>query len=100
MPEADMAAGGGGGAGTAEVSQMSEDDLVTGIEQTRADLARTIDEITDRLSPANAARRAVDQARERVAQIDPVMAGGAVVVVAGVTVLYLLARGRRRRRGR
>jgi hypothetical protein len=75
----------------------SEDTLVASIEQTRTELARTIDEITDRLNPANAARRTVDQVKERVTQVDPVMAGGAVVVLASAAVIYLLVRGRRRR---
>ena len=76
--------------------QVSQDVLVADIERTRENLARTIDAISDRLSPANAARRAADRARERVAAIDPVMAGGAVVVVAGVAVAWLLLRRRKR----
>jgi hypothetical protein len=72
--------------------QLSQDELVSDIERTRENLARTIDAISDRLSPANAARRVADRARERVAAIDPVMAGGAAVVVAGVAVAWLLLR--------
>ena len=34
--------------------------LVGEIERTRADLARTIDEITDRVTPANVVRRTTD----------------------------------------
>jgi uncharacterized protein DUF3618 len=76
--------------------QVSQDVLVADIERTRENLARTIDEISDRLSPANAARRTVERVRERVAAVDPVMAGGAVVVVAGVTVAWLLLRRRKK----
>jgi hypothetical protein len=76
--------------------QVSQDVLVADIERTRDNLARTIDEISDRLSPANAARRTVERVRERVAAVDPVMAGGAVVVVAGVTVAWLLLRRRKK----
>jgi hypothetical protein len=76
--------------------QVSQDVLVADIERTRENLARTIDAISDRLSPANAARRVADRARERVAAIDPVMAGGAAVVVAGVAVAWLLLRRRKR----
>jgi hypothetical protein len=76
--------------------QVSQDVLVADIERTRENLARTIDAISDRLSPANAARRAADKARERVAAIDPVVAGGAVVVAAGVAVAWLLLRRRKR----
>jgi Protein of unknown function (DUF3618) len=76
--------------------QVSQEVLVADIERTRENLARTIDAISDRVSPANVARRAADRARERVASIDPVMAGGAVVVVAGVAVAWLLLRRRKR----
>jgi hypothetical protein len=55
--------------------------LVTQIENTRADLARTIDEIADRVLPANVARRSVDRIRERISEIDP-LTGGAVVLAA------------------
>jgi len=76
--------------------QVSQDVLVADIERTRENLARTIDEISDRLNPANAARRAADRARERVAAIDPVVAVGTAVAVVGVTVAWLLLRRRRR----
>ncbi|HEY1625944.1 MAG TPA: DUF3618 domain-containing protein [Streptosporangiaceae bacterium] len=78
-----------------ESKQLTQDELVSDIEQTRESLARTIDAISDRVSPANIARRAGDRVRERIAAVDPVMAGGAVVVVAGVTVAWFLLRRRR-----
>jgi hypothetical protein len=81
-----------------ERKNVPQEQLVADIEQTRAELASTIDEITNRLNPANAARRTVERVRDRVTETDPVMAGGAAVVVAGVVVAYLLLRGRRRRR--
>ena len=87
MPEADI-----------ERRDISEDHLVASIEQTRAELASTIDQITDRLSPASAVRRTTDRLRERAAAVDPVLAGGAAVLVASATVIYLLARSRRRKR--
>jgi uncharacterized protein YoxC len=76
------------------------------IEQARDDLARTIDAITDKVRPANVARRATDQLRERVqaqavdlrqrAQaVDPrLAAAGAAVVVAGVVALVVWRRRR------
>jgi hypothetical protein len=76
--------------------QVSQDVLVANIERTRENLARTIDAISDRLSPANAARRAADRMRERVAAVDPVVAGGAALVVAGAAVSWLLLRRRKR----
>jgi hypothetical protein len=79
-----------------EPRQASQEDLVADIERTRQELARTIDAISDRLNPANAARRGVDRVRERIAQVDPVMAGGVAVAVAGVAVAWLLLRRRKR----
>lgn len=43
--------------------------LVSEIERTRHDLARTIDAIADRVSPAHVARRARQQAAERAGRI-------------------------------
>ena len=58
--------------------------LVGEIERTRADLARTIDEIADRVSPGNVARRTMDQARERLSQVDPLIGGAVALVVVSV----------------
>jgi len=70
-----------------------ENALVADIDRTRADLARTIDAISDRVSPKKNIRRAVDQVRERISQIDPLVAGVAAgAVVIGVTVLILVRR--------
>jgi type VI protein secretion system component VasF len=80
-----------------ESKPVDQDALVADIDRTRAQLARTIDAISDRVSPKKNAQRAADQLRERVSQIDPVMAGAAAaaVVVVGVTVLLLLRRRKR-----
>jgi hypothetical protein len=79
-----------------ESKPVDQDTLVADIDRTRAELARTIDAISDRMSPKRNARRAVDQIRERVSQIDPVMAGAAAgAVVIGVTVLFLWRRRKR-----
>ena len=79
-----------------ESKPVDQDTLVADIGRTRAELARTIDAISDRVSPKKNARRAVDQIRERVSQIDPIMAGAAAgAVVIGVTVLVLWRRRKR-----
>ncbi len=79
-----------------ESKPVDQDTLVADIDRTRAELARTIDAISDRMSPKRNARRAVDQIRERVSQIDPVMVGAAVgAVVIGVSVLFLWRRRKR-----
>jgi hypothetical protein len=67
--------------------------LVADIDRTRTELARTIDAISDRVSPKKNAERAMVQVRGRISQIDPVMVGAAAgAVVIGVTVLLLLRR--------
>ncbi len=58
--------------------------LVGEIERTRADLARTIDEIADRVSPGNVARRTMDQAKERLSQVDPLVGGAVALAVVSV----------------
>jgi hypothetical protein len=76
---------------------VDQDTLVADIDRTRAELARTIDAISDRVSPKKNVQRAADRLRERASQIDPVMAGAAAAaVVVGVTVLVLLRRRRKR----
>jgi type VI protein secretion system component VasF len=67
------------------------DRLVSEIERTRDSLARTIDAIADRVSPANNARRAMERAREQVSRIDPryaAAAAGAVVIGAAVFIFW------------
>jgi hypothetical protein len=79
-----------------ESKSVDQDALVADIDRTRAELARTIDAISDRVSPKKNIERAKDQLRERASRIDPVVAGAAAaVVVVGMTVLLLLRRRRR-----
>jgi type VI protein secretion system component VasF len=78
-----------------ESSKLAPDVLVTQIEQTRTDLARTIDEIADRVSPANVARRATDRARERISQIDPLVGGAVVLAAVSVTCFFVWRRLRK-----
>lgn len=69
------------------------DELASQIEQTRAELARTIDSIADRVNPARAARRAAARARERAARLNPkVAAAGAAVLVVAVAIVVLRRR--------
>jgi hypothetical protein len=78
----------------------NQDELVADIDRTRTDLARTIDAISDRVSPKKNLQRAVDQAREavvevreRISQVDPIVAGVAVgAAVLGLAVLILVRR--------
>ncbi len=65
--------------------------LVGEIERTRANLARTIDEIADRVTPANVVKRATDRAKDRLSQVDPLV-GGAVALAAVSVSCYLIWR--------
>jgi Protein of unknown function (DUF3618) len=79
-----------------ESKPVDQDALVADIDRTRAELARTIDAISDRVSPKKNARRALEQVRQRASQLDPVIVGGAAAAVAvGVVVLILWRRRKR-----
>jgi len=79
-----------------ESKPVNQDALVADIDRTRTELARTIDAISDRVSPKKNAQRVTDQLRERASQINPVMAGAAAAaVVIGLTALLLLRRRKR-----
>ena len=79
-----------------ESKRVNQHALVADIDRTRTELARTIDAISDRVSPKKNAQRVSDQLRERASQINPVMAGAAAAAVGiGVSVLLLLRRRRR-----
>jgi Protein of unknown function (DUF3618) len=66
-------------------------ELVGEIERTRANLARTIDEIADRVSPANVAKRAAYTVKARLSQVDPRIGGAVALGVVSVTC-YLVWR--------
>jgi Protein of unknown function (DUF3618) len=79
-----------------DAKPVDQDALVADIDRTRAELARTIDAISERVSPKRNIDRAMEQVRERASQIDPLMAGAAAAaVVVGVTVLFLWRRRKR-----
>ncbi len=76
-----------------DATPVDQETLVADIDRTRTELARTVDAISDRVNPRKNVQRAKDRLRERVSQVDPVVAGAAAAaVVVGVTVLFLLRR--------
>ena len=73
-----------------DAKPVNQDALVADIDRTRAELARTIDAISERVSPKKNVDRAKEQVRQRAAQIDPLIAGAAAAaVILGVTALVL-----------
>jgi hypothetical protein len=79
-----------------ESKPADQAELVADIDRTRTELARTIDAITDRVSPKKNVNRAIEQLRQRASQIDPLIAGAAAAaVVVGITALFLLRRRKR-----
>jgi Protein of unknown function (DUF3618) len=75
---------------------VDQETLVADIDRIRAELARTIDAISDRVNPKKNVDRAMEEVRQRAAQIDPLMAGAAAAaVLLGVTALFLWRRSRR-----
>ena len=81
------------------VAVRDPDALLREIERTRHNLARTIDALTERASPANITRRAVERAREQAQrpEVQRGAAGAVAAVAAGVVVLAAVAFLRRRR---
>ena len=78
-----------------EVALQDPDALVKQIERTREDLARTIDTLTQRVSPGNVARRAMARVLDQVSRPEvQLAAGAAALAIVGVTILAW-----RRRRG-
>lgn len=93
-----MGAGGAGGA-TAAADQRSPAQIEAEIEQTRDRLAGTLDELTERLSPRAALRRADTAARRAFTGPDggvrkdrAAMAAGAVLATVGGCVALRLHR--------
>jgi hypothetical protein len=78
------------------VAAGDPDALVKEIERTRESLARTVDELADRVSPGNAANRALDRFREQLQRPEVRLAGGALAAVAVLGMGVYLFRRRHR----
>src|SRR5579859_1529834 len=75
-----------------EVALRDPDQLVKEIERTRENLARTIDTLTERVSPANLAKRAMSQVRDQVSRPE-VQIGAAALAVVTLALLVWRRRG-------
>jgi hypothetical protein len=79
-----------------DAKPVNQDELVADIDRTRAELARTIDAISARVSPRRNVDRAMEQIRQRASQVDPLIAGAAAAaVLIGVSVIFLVRRRKR-----
>ncbi len=99
-----------------DAKPVDQDALVADIDRTRAELARTIDAISDRVNPKKNVNReleqlrqggsleqlrqraSLEQLRQRGSQVDsvPVIVGAAAVaVLVSVTVIFLVRRRKR-----
>ncbi len=78
-----------------KVAVRDPDVLIQEIERTRENLARTIDALTERVSPGNVARRTLTRIREQVARPEVQVAGGIAAVATVAAVAFALWRRRR-----
>ena len=80
-----------------DAKPVNQDALVADIDRTRAELARTIDAISDRVSPKKNVQRTLEQLRQQTSQVDPLIASvaAAAAVLVSVTVIFLVRRRKR-----
>ncbi|MGH3273298.1 MAG: DUF3618 domain-containing protein [Streptosporangiaceae bacterium] len=77
------------------VAKPGPDMIVAEIERTRENLARTIDALTEKVSPANNVRRLKERVAEQVARPDIILGAVAVgLALAGLTIYRLWGRRR------
>jgi len=69
------------------------DQLVKQIERTRENLARTIDTLTERVSPANVAKRAMSKVLDQASRPEVQIGAAAVTVVGVALVVWWRRRG-------
>jgi hypothetical protein len=80
------------------VATRDPDALVAQIERTREDLARTIDSLAERVSPAANVQRLRAKVAEQAAKPEVQLGAAAVgVAVVGLAILRMWARHRRNR---
>lgn len=75
-------------AANGRISRRDSDAIVAEIEQTRQNLARTIDALAERVSPAGNVRRLRERAQEQLHRPEIQVAAAAVVLVAVAVTVY------------
>jgi Protein of unknown function (DUF3618) len=75
-----------------EVAVRDPNVLMKEIERTRADLARTIDQLAERVSPQHLAQQARERVREEVNRPQARLVGGVVVLATVALVGFALWR--------
>jgi hypothetical protein len=79
-------------------SSRESDEIVAEIERTRENLARTIDALADRVSPASNVRRLKERATAEFAKPEVQLAAAAIALtITGVVIVRILSRRRGRR---
>ncbi len=78
-----------------KVAKRDSDEIVAEIERTRQSLARTIDTLADRVSPASNVRRLREEVAEQVSRPEVQFAAVAVLLAAAGITIYRIW-GRRR----
>ena len=77
------------------VAKKDPDAIVAEIERTRENLAQTIDELADKVSPANNVRRLKERLAEQAAKPEVQLAAAAVgLAVLGFTIYRIWGRRR------
>jgi len=85
----------GQAAGNGRVSRRDSDEIVAEIEHTRQNLARTIDSLADRVSPAGNVRRLRERAAEQIGRPEVRLAVLTVALAAtGITIYRVWGRRR------
>jgi hypothetical protein len=79
-----------------DAKPADQDTLVADIDRTRTELARTIDAISDRVSPKKNVSRVMDEVKRRISQVDPLMAGGAAAALVVTATVLIIWRRRKR----
>jgi hypothetical protein len=78
------------------VAKQSPDMIVADIERTRENLARTIDALTEKVSPANNVRKLKEQIAEQVSRPEVILgAAAAGLALVGFTIYRIWGRRRR-----